>query len=114
MKVLYERLAELLATPDGLRTFRLLQSAGLIQEPLSPLWERAGERGPEPISIWEPQGDAWVRPDPLPLGDHYATRKVLSKKEAAKGGNFNASRHSVISTICRVREHPVVGTRGQA
>ncbi|HYN20325.1 MAG TPA: hypothetical protein VE078_05155, partial [Thermoanaerobaculia bacterium] len=37
---------------------------------------------PEPISIWQPDGDVWVRPDPLPLGDHYATRKVLRKKQA--------------------------------
>jgi phenylpyruvate tautomerase PptA (4-oxalocrotonate tautomerase family) len=78
---IYERLAELLATPDGLRTFRLLQSAGLIQEPLSPALSHKGERGKN-ISIWEAQGDVWVRPDPLPLGDHYATRKVLQKKEA--------------------------------
>jgi len=40
-------------------------------------------RRPEPISIWTPQEDGtWVRPDPLPLGDHYATRKVLAKKTA--------------------------------
>jgi phenylpyruvate tautomerase PptA (4-oxalocrotonate tautomerase family) len=81
VRVLYERLAELLATPDGLRTFRLLQSAGMLQEPLSPALSHKGERENN-ISIWEKQGDVWVRPDPLPLGDHYATRKVLAKKEA--------------------------------
>jgi hypothetical protein len=77
-----ERLAEVLATSDGLRAFRLLQSAGLLSWPLSPALSHKGERGPEPISIWQPEGDVWVRPDPLPLGDHYATRKVLAKKEA--------------------------------
>lgn len=76
-----ERLAEVLATPDGLRTFRLLQSAGLLSLPLPPALSPSGERGNN-ISIWEKQGDVWVRPDPLPLGDHYATRKVLAKKEA--------------------------------
>ncbi len=83
MRALFERLAELLATPDGLRTFRLLQSAGLLSLPSSPpLPPIPREKGPEPISIWEPQGDVWVRPDPLPLGDHFATRKILKKKEA--------------------------------
>lgn len=78
-----ERLAEVLATPDGLRTFRLLQSAGLLQLPSSTAPAPAErKKGPEPISIWQPEGDVWVRPDPLPLGDHYATRKVLAKKEA--------------------------------
>ena len=41
---------------------------------------------PEPISIWVPQevdGElAFVRPDPLPLGDHYAARKVLRPKRS--------------------------------
>lgn len=75
-----ERLAEALATPDGFRTFRLLQAAGLIENPLSPP-PSPGKRGNN-ISIWEKQGNVWVRPDPLPLGDHYATRKVLKRKEA--------------------------------
>jgi len=43
-------------------------------------------RPPEPISIWQPReinGElAFVRPDPLPLGDHYATTKVLRPKQA--------------------------------
>lgn len=81
MRDLYERLAEVLATPDGLRAFRLLQSAGMLSPPPSPALSPSGERGTN-ISIWEKQGDVWVRPDPLPLGDHYATRKVLKKKEA--------------------------------
>lgn len=40
----------------------------------------------EPISIWQPaeaNGEpAFVRPDPLPLGDHYAAVKVLRPKQA--------------------------------
>ncbi|MFL6292806.1 MAG: hypothetical protein ACJ759_18085 [Thermoanaerobaculia bacterium] len=83
MRALFERLAELLATPDGLRTFRLLQAAGLLSLPSSlTLTPSPRGKGPEPISIWQPECDVWVRPDPLPLGDHYATRKVLAKKEA--------------------------------
>lgn len=39
----------------------------------------------EPISIWQPaevDGEpAFVRPDPLPLGDHYAAVKVLRQKK---------------------------------
>ncbi|HWN41152.1 MAG TPA: hypothetical protein VNW71_02965, partial [Thermoanaerobaculia bacterium] len=83
MRALFERLAEVLATPDGLRAFRLLQSAGLLSLPQSPpVPPSPREKGPEPISIWQPEGDVWVRPDPLPLGDHYATQRVLEKKEA--------------------------------
>ncbi|MES1245983.1 MAG: hypothetical protein ABUT39_30530 [Acidobacteriota bacterium] len=38
---------------------------------------------PEPISIWVPREDGtWVRPEPSPLGDHYATHRVLAKKTA--------------------------------
>ena len=40
----------------------------------------------EPISIWQPEevnGEpVFVRPDPLPLGDHYAAVKVLRPKKA--------------------------------
>jgi len=40
----------------------------------------------EPISIWQPaeiDGEpAFVRPDPLPLGDHYAAVKVLRPKRS--------------------------------
>ena len=43
-------------------------------------------RPPEPISIWEPRdvdGEAvFVRPDPLALGDHFATVKELRPKKA--------------------------------
>ncbi len=43
-------------------------------------------RPPEPISIWQPReidGElAFVRPDPLPLGDHYAAARVLRPKKS--------------------------------
>jgi hypothetical protein len=44
------------------------------------------ERRPHPISIWQPteiDGErAFVRPEPGPFGDHYASRKVLRPKKA--------------------------------
>lgn len=85
-------LAERLATPDGLRTARLLQAAGLLVPagdtgetgPASPV--PAPRRPPEPISIWEPRevdGEpAFVRPEPLPLGDHFAAARVLRPKKS--------------------------------
>ncbi|HSS51933.1 MAG TPA: hypothetical protein VLX28_23580, partial [Thermoanaerobaculia bacterium] len=43
-------------------------------------------RPPEPISVWEPRevdGErVFVRPDPLPLGDHFAAVKELRPKKA--------------------------------
>jgi hypothetical protein len=43
-------------------------------------------RPSEPISIWQPReidGErVFVRPDPLPLGDHYAATKTLRPKKA--------------------------------
>jgi hypothetical protein len=46
---------------------------------------RVPRRGPEPISIWQPaeiDGEpVFVRPDPLPLGDHHAAAKVLRPKK---------------------------------
>jgi hypothetical protein len=42
---------------------------------------------PRPISIWQPQGREgelrFVRPEPLPLGDHYAAERVLSAAKPA-------------------------------
>ena len=39
-----------------------------------------------PISIWEPKTEGgetvWVRPEPGPFGDHYATRRELRPKRA--------------------------------
>jgi hypothetical protein len=41
-------------------------------------------RAPRPISIWQPRGAGaelvFVRPDPLPLGDHFAARRELHPK----------------------------------
>ena len=94
---LHDELAERLATPDGLRTARLLQSAGLLGPPEGggALSREAGEGrggGPSalpktvPISIWEPReidGErAFVRPEPGPLGDHFAATRVLRPKKA--------------------------------
>ncbi len=85
MKSLFDRLAELLATPEGLRTARLLQAAGLLGAPTAPA-SRPAPRFPEPISLWQPQdidGEAvFVRPDPLPLGDHHAATPVLRPKKS--------------------------------
>ncbi len=85
MKSPSDDLADLLATPEGLRTARLLQGAGLLGAP-EPAAPRPRPRPPEPISIWEPrevQGEiVWIRPDPQPLGDHFAAQKILRRKRA--------------------------------
>jgi hypothetical protein len=85
MKSLFDRLAEILATPEGLRTARLLQAAGLLGAPSAPQ-PRPAPRFPEPISLWQPReidGETvFVRPDPLPLGDHHAATKVLRPKKS--------------------------------
>lgn len=85
-KHLARELADLLATPEGLRTARLLQAAGLVSAPIPAAEPRPLPRPPRPISIWSPgevDGEpAFVRPDPLPLGDHYATTKVLRPKKS--------------------------------
>jgi hypothetical protein len=43
-------------------------------------------RPPEPISIWQPReidGErVFIRPDPLPLGDHYAVTRILRPKKS--------------------------------
>lgn len=78
-----QELADLLSSMEGQRLVRLLQAAGMLVTPPSATSPPKPPRRPEPISIWTPQEDGtWVRPDPLPLGDHYATRKVLAKKTA--------------------------------
>jgi hypothetical protein len=85
MRSLYDALAQLLATPEGLRTARLLQAAGLLGAPAAP-GPRPVPRFPEPISLWQPQeidGETvFVRPDPLPLGDHHAATRVLRPKKS--------------------------------
>jgi hypothetical protein len=85
MRDLLDSLAALLATPEGLRTARLLQAAGLLGGAPAPE-PRPLPRPPEPISIWQPREvdfeTVWVRPDPQPLGDHFAATKVLWRKKA--------------------------------
>jgi hypothetical protein len=98
-------LAERLATPEGLREARRLQAEGRLAELLPPprttnALGGGGEskddaepatapppkRRREPIGIWQPrevEGDlAFVRPDPLPLGDHYSSRRILRPKRS--------------------------------
>ena len=78
-------LAERLATPEGLRTARLLQRAGLLAG-AAPEAPELPPRLPRPISIWQPRredgGTVWVRPEPGPFGDHYAVRRELRPKRA--------------------------------
>ncbi|HEY3571710.1 MAG TPA: hypothetical protein VGP73_27530 [Thermoanaerobaculia bacterium] len=85
MRSLFDDLARLLATPEGLRTARLLQAAGLLGQAPTPE-PRPLPRLPEPISIWQPRevdGETvWIRPDPQPLGDHFAATKELRRKKA--------------------------------
>lgn len=81
-----DELARLLATPEGLRMVRLLQSAGLLRVPDGPAAPRPLPRPPEPVSLWEPRmvdGErVFVRPDPSPLGDHHAAVKELRPKKS--------------------------------
>lgn len=84
MKDPFRELAERLATPEGLRQARLTQMAGLTGSSAPGPAPASFPRGPHPISIWQPteiDGErAFVRPDPGPFGDHYASRKVLRPK----------------------------------
>lgn len=84
MKDFCRELAARLATPEGLRTARLLQMNGLLSAPAGGTPALPGP--PWPISIWQPQqidGEiAFVRPDPGPFDDHYATRKILRPKKS--------------------------------
>jgi hypothetical protein len=93
-------LARLLGTPDGARTARTLQRAGMLRLPAPALrlpaapdaaaGRGAGEafsatlRRPRSISIWQPRGAGpelvFVRPEPLPLGDHFAARREIRPK----------------------------------
>jgi len=88
-------LARQLATPEGARTMRALQRAGKLHLPepafrLPPEPGAAGTGGaarlPWPISIWQPRGEGadlvFVRPEPLPLGDHFAARREIRPKRA--------------------------------
>lgn len=85
-KALCRDLAGTLATPEGLRAFRLAQMAGVAGGAPAAAAPAPFPRGAHPISIWHPaeiEGErAFVRPDPGPFGDHYATRKVLRPKRS--------------------------------
>jgi hypothetical protein len=90
---LCDELAERLAGDGGLRLARLLQLAGLLKTPpfVAPAAiatparsDAADPRRPRPISIWQPvERDgrtAWQRPEPSPLGDHYAARRLIEPR----------------------------------
>ncbi len=86
-----DELAERLATPEGLRTARLLQLAEVfgVPEPAAETRREPadeGDGGPRPISIWRPVergGELFFeRPEPLPLGDHYAARRTIRAAKA--------------------------------
>ncbi len=104
-------LARRLATPEGARAARALQRAGELRLP-PPALALPGEPGvgddasattvapfpapgpggsgaprrARPISIWQPRGEGkdlvFMRPEPLPLGDHFAARRELRPKRA--------------------------------
>lgn len=84
-KNLARELARRLATPEGLRTARLLQMSDLLAAP-APAPPAPAGRGPEPISIWQPRRIdgklVFVRPEPSPLGDHYAAVRELRPKKS--------------------------------
>lgn len=83
-----EELSKALGADDGLSTARRLLVATAAATP-------AGDSasppppGPRPISIWRPLSRAgelvFERPEPLPLGDHYAARRrIRAAKEAGR------------------------------
>jgi len=95
-------LARRLATPEGARAARALQRAGELRLPApalalpgepgagddaalaSVLPDSAAPRRARPISIWQPRGAGselvFMRPEPLPLGDHFAARREIRPK----------------------------------
>ncbi|HTQ80271.1 MAG TPA: hypothetical protein VMM92_09760 [Thermoanaerobaculia bacterium] len=90
-------LARLLATPEGRRLARLLQATGTLlppappDPPSRPVPEEplaGGPPAPRPISIWQPReidGElVFERPEPGPLGDHYADRRRLPARKGAE------------------------------
>ncbi len=100
--------AQRLATARGAQEARAMQRAGTLRLPPPTLAIPAStapessstsaggderRRGPRrrgaearPISIWEPHGEGadlvFVRPAPLPLGDHFAPRREIRPKRA--------------------------------
>lgn len=89
---LADELAELLHDKAGARTARLLQRLGFLasEEPPSAkgsIIKGSMVEGSRPISIWHPCQDGdeliFMRPEPMPLGDHYATQRVLRARKSA-------------------------------
>ncbi len=82
-------LARLLSTPEGRRAARLLQATGTLTAPHTAGDQAAPERppGPRPISIWQPretpEGLLFERPEPGPLGDHFAAVRTLHPKQGS-------------------------------
>lgn len=98
---LADELARLAARPEVARALRLAQIQGLLgarEEPsprssapdATPDAASVGapitETGPRPISVWRPTGETgeivFERPEPLPLGDHYAARRRFAARPA--------------------------------
>lgn len=103
---LYDELARLLNTPDGLRLARLLQYTQMLhpspEQPIDSTVGRDATHEPIPIGIWEPrQVDGalvFVRPEPSPWGDDWSIRPCIP---AAKG--------SVRRRICFLGESTAAG-----
>lgn len=97
-----DELAERLATPEGLRTARLLELNNILaptatSPPGSPASQPSASQPPDsqppadrprPISIWQPVGGTTAddplrfrRPRPHPLGDHYAQRREIAARK---------------------------------
>ncbi len=86
---LCEELARGLSGEGGLRLVRLMQLSGLLRAPVGfPIADPTGaavtDGKPRPISIWKPVEGAgepiWERPEPSPLGDHYAARRRFGQR----------------------------------
>lgn len=97
-----QELAELLTRPDGLRTARLLELAGILRSSASvdipmPTEPGADPAAPKPIRIWQPEirtsvdgtseggprETVFVRPAPGPFGDHHAQRLEIPARKPA-------------------------------
>ncbi len=91
-KDICDELAALLATDPGRRTARWLQqilgdSWTPAETSAEPAETALADRRAHPISIWQPQEQdgelVFVRPEPLPLGDHYASCRCLRARKPA-------------------------------
>ncbi|MCB1054667.1 MAG: hypothetical protein KDD11_04055, partial [Acidobacteria bacterium] len=91
---LADELARLAARPEVARALRLAQIQGLLGTPAVPLraatphteGQPPASGEPAAISIWRPRREGgeivFERPEPLPLGDHYAARRRFSGRPA--------------------------------